>query len=344
MIVIKEKGTVLTFGEMLIRISLKSNGEWMQRSRFPFYIGGAELNVAAALALWGIPSKYITAVPDNFMAADLLCHLASKNIDVSAIHKCGKRLGLFYLSEGEDMKHDALIYDREGTAFAELRTGMIDWDKVFDGVRWFHFSAICPALSKHTSDVCEEALTIARSKGIAISIDLNYREKLWQYGVPPVQVMPRLVQYCDVVMGNIWAAEKMLGLTVNNDLKDGGSKADYLDAALFTSEKIAKAYPNCRVVANTFRFLDNNIIKYYTTLYTQGAFYSSTTYTSAGVLNKVGSGDCFMAGLIYGVCSNLNASNTLKFATTAAFAKLFTSGDATDMTAEQIIKIITHEN
>lgn len=329
---------------MLIRLSLNAGGQWVKEKNLPFFIGGAELNVATALALWGLQTRYVTAVPDNLMTTELLCYIARQGIDVSAVYKIGKRLGLFYLSEGEDMKHNALIYDREGSAFAELKPGIINWDKVFDSVRWFHFSAICPALSQQTAEVCEEALMAAKQKGITISIDLNYREKLWQYGKTPLQIMPGLVKYCDVVMGNIWAAEKMLGLKITDGFTGTEQKADYIAAALLMSKTISELYPNCKAIANTFRFGDKGAIEYYTTLYAGGTFYKSARYQCANVLNTVGSGDCFMAGLIYGACNNLNPDDTLNYATAAAFSKLFTPGDATDMTVEQIKRMINNEN
>jgi 2-dehydro-3-deoxygluconokinase len=175
-------GAVLTFGELLLRITPDADGDWLNENRLPFYIAGAELNVASALALWGIPVKYFTAVPDNGMSTQILTHLNKKNIDTTAVYHGGKRLGLFYLTKGSDMKNDALIYDRANSAFAELTPGIINWERVFEGVSWFHFSAICPAISKQTAELCEEALIAASKLNITISIDLNYRAKLWQYG------------------------------------------------------------------------------------------------------------------------------------------------------------------
>lgn len=343
MIQIPEKGAVLTFGEILLRLSLDSSGQWIKNGKLPFFIGGAELNVATALTLWGHPARYVTAVPDNRMTAELLCHVAGQGIDVSAVQKKGKRLGLFYLSEREDMKHDALVYDREGSAFAGLTPGMINWDEVLKDIRWFHFSAISPALTQQTADVCLEAVMAARQRGITISVDLNYRAKLWQYGKAPIEIMPGLVKYCDVVMGNIWAAEKMLGLGSDLDFTDQTQKPAYLEAALSMSVKMTGLYPNCKAVAHTFRFGHHDAIAYYAALYTSGKFYHSATYRSDQVLSTVGSGDCFMAGLIYGACSNDNAPDTLNYATAAAFSKLFVCSDATDLTADQIKNSIKYE-
>ena len=333
-------GSILSFGELLLRICPDANGEWLNDNLLPFYVGGAELNVATALALWNLPSKYFTALPDNGLSAQIKKFLQNKAIDCSSILNEGKRIGLYFLTKGQDLKHDALIYDRADSAFAGIKPGVIDWDKVLKGVSWFHFSAICPAISQNVADVCKEVLEAAEKKGITISVDLNYRSKLWQYGKLPLQVMPELVKYCDLVMGNIWAAEIMLGIPVIPNVHESGLKSIYLTEALKTSESIIEQYAKCKAVANTFRFDATDNIKYYTTLYADNQFYSSNEYETGSVTDKVGSGDCFMAGLIYGFYNNCEPSEILEFATAAAFEKLFIKGDATSQTVAEIKKAI----
>ncbi|RFZ94663.1 sugar kinase [Mucilaginibacter conchicola] len=337
-------GNVLTFGELLLRFCPDANGDWLGNNTMTFHVGGAELNVATALALWGIPVKYFTALPDNGLSDQLTNYLQKRNIDTSAIHKSEGRLGTFYLTKGKDMKHDAVIYDRAGSSFAKLKIGVINWDEVLQDVSWFHFSAICPALSQEAADLCEEALKAASARNIFISIDLNYRAKLWQYGKQPVEVMPQLAQYCDLVMGNIWAAEKLLGIPVLGDIHESGQKSIYLKEALRSSEDIIKAFPKCKVVANTFRFDEGNGINYYTAIYTDGGFHSSAEYHADQVTDKVGSGDCYMGGLIYGFYNELSPKETLDFATAAAFEKLFIEGDATQSTVDDILNAIRYED
>ncbi|MDF2432634.1 MAG: 2-dehydro-3-deoxygluconokinase [Mucilaginibacter sp.] len=330
------QGKILSFGELLLRFCPDADGEWINNNQLPFYIVGAELNVATALALWGLPSKYFTALPDNWLTEQITESLKGKGIDTSAIAYSGDRMGVFYLTRGKDVKHDALIYDRANSAFAGLKPGVIDWDRILDGVSWFHFTAICPAISQNVADVCKEALEAASKKNITISVDMNYRSKLWQYGKSPTEIMPELVKYCDLVMGNIWAAEMMLGVEVVPDIHESGLKSIYLKEALKTSQQIIEKYPKCKAVANTFRFDATNDIKYYTTLYNGSHFYNSNQYETAQVIDKVGSGDCFMAGLIYGFYNNLEPQETLEFATAAAFDKLFIKGDATTKTVAEI--------
>jgi 2-dehydro-3-deoxygluconokinase len=333
-------GTILSFGELLLRICPDADGAWLTDNQLPFYVGGAELNVATALALWGLPSKYFTALPDNGLSAQLVKSLQSKNIDTSAIHYDTGRIGLYFLTKGQDLKHDALIYDRANSAFAGLKPGVIDWDKILQGVSWFHFSAICPAINQNVADVCLEALEAASARDITISVDMNYRAKLWQYGKKPTEIMPALVKHCDLIMGNVWAAEIMLGIDVIPDIHESGQKSIYLKEALKTSETLMAQYPKCKAVANTFRFDASSGIKYYTTLYSDADFYHSAVYETTQITDKVGSGDCFMAGLIYGFYNNLPPQQTIDFATAAAFTKLSVMGDATSQTVAQIKKAI----
>lgn len=335
------KGTVLSFGELLLRISPDAGGRWLQENTLPFYVGGAELNVAAALALWNVPSKYFTALPDNGLTRQILDYLQQKDVDTSAVHYSGHRIGLYYLTQGKDLKHNALVYDRAYSSFSQLKPGEINWDTVFEGVTWFHFSAICPAINQRVADVCAEALEVASRKGITISVDLNYRAKLWQYGKEPHEIMPKLVSFCDMIMGNIWAAEKMLGIPVTNDAHMG-IKGACNEAAARTSEEIMQQYPKCKAVANTFRFDLAGGLNYHATLLAGKNHIVSADYSAGHIANRVGSGDCFMAGLIYGFYNQLPASDTLEFATAAAFEKLFVKSDATDKTVDDINNVIKH--
>jgi len=332
----KQHGKILSFGELLLRITPDAGGAWLSDNQLPVYVGGAELNVATALALWDLPSSYFTALPDNGLSAQIIKHLTDKKIDTSPVFYGDGRLGLYFLTSGQDLKHDALIYDRAGSAFANLKPGVIDWDKALQGVSWFHFSAICPAISQNVADVCLEVLQAASKKQITISLDLNYRSKLWKYGKNPVEVMPQLAKYCDLIMGNVWAAETMLGIPVEPNIHESGQKSIYLKEALNTSEHIMLQYPRCKAVANTFRFDASSEINYYTTLFTTGDFYSSQEYQSDKVVDKVGSGDCFMAGIIYGFYNQNSPAEILEFATAAAFAQLFIKSDATDKTVDDI--------
>ncbi len=333
----------MSFGELLLRICPDAGGGWLKENSLPFYVGGAEANVATALALWGIPSAYFSAVPDNLLARQLAGYLEEKGVDMSRVLYQGERLGLYFLPKGKDVKNAGVIYDRGHSSFSALKPGEIDWDAVLSDVGWLHFSAISPALNQPVAEVCGEMLrAAAEKKGITISVDLNYRPKLWQYGVAPTAVMPALVQYCDLVMGNLWAAEKMLGIPVDSSLTGTDRKEDYLEHARRSSEAILAAFPRVKQVAKTFRFdRGEGGIQYYTAFYGDGKLYASREYFSDKILDKVGSGDCFMAGLIRGLYTGQSVADTLEFATAAAFQKLFIPSDATDQRETDIQKFMT---
>lgn len=319
---------VFCFGELLFRISPAASDD-IAHNPMMLYVGGAEANVATALAGWHVPVKYCTALPDNFMSRHVLHYLEYKGIYTSSILFTGSRIGVYYLERGADLK-GKMVYDREGSSFSQLQRGMIDWDKVLQDVCWLHLTAISPALNQNVAEVCLEAVEAAAKKGITISMDLNYRSRLWAWGKEPIDIMPALVQHCNVVMGNIWAAHTMLGTAIDEHIHDNASREKYLAHAKKTSLEIMARFPNCKVVANTFRFDSRqDDVLYYTSLYTAGQQYNSQEFGCKGVIDRSGSGDCYMAGLIYGLYNHLPPQEVVDYATSAAFGKLQEQGDAT---------------
>jgi 2-dehydro-3-deoxygluconokinase len=329
---------VLCFGELLLRMSPRLNSEWINENNIATHIGGAELNVARALAKWHIPSKYITALPNHSLSKDLVLYLQEKSIDTSFINFSGSRVGIYFLPQGSDLKNAGVIYDRAYSSFSELKPGMIDWDKALSDVFWVHLSAISPALNQNVTAVCKELLNAASKKGITISLDLNYRSKLWNYGKKPDDVLPELAQYCDLIMGNIWAAEKLLGIPLKEKLVRGNNKKDFIEHSGYTSEAIIKEFPKVKNVANTFRFdKADGSINYYATLYTKKKLYASDDINAADIKDKIGSGDCFMAGLIYGFYNRIDPEKMLSFSTAAAVGKMYETNDATNQTVQHIL-------
>jgi 2-dehydro-3-deoxygluconokinase len=325
---------VCCFGELLLRLPPANGGEWLRHNQLPVFVGGAELNVATALATWQLPVKYCTALPDNIISKDIRDYLEQKHIDTSAVILSGERIGLYYLKEGADMKSQENVFDRKYSSFSTLGTGIVDWETIFLDVSWFHFSAIAPAVSASAAALCKEALEEAKKRGITISVDLNYRSLLWKYGKQPHEVMPELVQYCDLVMGNIWAANTLLGIPLNEELIAAKS---FTAHASYTASEIFSRFPQCQWMANTFRF-DGNAeeIRYFATLDSRTAQVVSPVFQTDSVVDKVGSGDCFMAGLIYGLISEHSPDEIISFAAAAAFAKLQEKGDATQNSVEKI--------
>jgi len=325
---------VLCFGELLLRMSPDTESDWMNHNHMPVYIGGAELNAATALARWEVPVSYFTSLPDNYLSRQILSDLKKKHIDTQPVFFHGERIGLYYLAQGLDLKNAGVIYDRAGSSFATLKRGMVNWQKVLHNISWLHLSAISPALNQDAADVCEEILEVAAAKNIFISLDLNFRSKLWKYGKQPIDIMPKLAQYCDLIMGNIWAAEDMLGIPVDKDMVR--VKDHFLRQAEKTSRAIVEQYPKCKHVANTFRFDEQGAISYYATYFKNNQLFVSKEHHTDHVVDKIGSGDCFMAGLIYGNYQRMLPQEIIDFAAAAAYRKLFIKGDATTSYVEEI--------
>ncbi|MEO7925067.1 MAG: sugar kinase [Chitinophagaceae bacterium] len=330
-------GAVFCFGELLLRLSPELNRQWINDTNIPVYVGGAELNVATALAKWTVPVKYCTALPDNYLSKEIIQDLDSKKIDTSSIHASGNRIGVYYLPQGADLKNAGVIYDRDYSSFAELKPGMINWDEALKNCSWFHFSAISPALNNNAAAVCQEALESASAKGLTISVDLNYRAKLWQYGKQPKEVMPELLSYCDVVMGNIWAAEQLLG--VSSSIKDSKEKTkkELAEAAGQSMKQLHLAYPKLTSMAYTFRLEQN----YFGILQHGPDMAVSGEFELQNIVDKVGSGDCFMAGLIYGLYNEHSPQDIIDFAAAAAVSKMQVKGDATNQHIGDIKKFLT---
>jgi 2-dehydro-3-deoxygluconokinase len=325
---------VLCFGELLLRLSPQLNGEWITQNNMPVFIGGAELNTAQALAKWNVPVSYFTALPHNYLSTEIISFIEKKNIETNKIQFTGNRIGTYYLPQGADLKNAGVIYDRANSSFWELKPGQINWDEILEDVSWFNFSAINPALNENVAAVCEEGAEAASKKGITVSIDLNYRSKLWQYGKQPHEVMRELVQYCDVIMGNLWAVESLLGMPSPLKESKGKTKEDLIEAAGKSMKQIYIAYPNVSSLAYTFRLEET----YFGVLQHGPSMVISKEYVLQNIIDKVGSGDCFMGGFIYGLYNQHSPQEIIDFAAAAAFNKLFIKGDATTASVEEIKK------
>jgi 2-dehydro-3-deoxygluconokinase len=334
---VKVMGKILCFGELLLRYSPAVQQNIFQEQAMPVFIGGAELNVAHALACWNMPVSYCTVMPQNFLSTSIVNYLQENGIDVSPIRFTTGRLGVYYLQQGADVKSSEIVFDRANSSFANIPPKTIQWHTVLAGVDWLHISAIAVALSASATAVCMEALAVAKELGIKISIDLNYRAALWQYGVQPLEVMTQILPYCHVVMGNIWSAEKLLHIPFAeaSDLFPANQNG-YIDAANISIQNMLLRYPNIQYIAYTFRFTEH----YFGVLYHQQKLYQSTTHYFENVVDKVGSGDCFMAGLLYGIQHKKSPQFTVEFATAAAVGKFQEKGDHTRQTVDSIKKSI----
>ena len=330
----KETASVFCWGELLLRLSPALGGEWIREANMPVYVGGAELNVAQALANWKVPVAYATAIPDHYLSKEIIQHIATKNVDTGSIVLKEGRIGTYYLPTGADLKNAAVIYDRADSSFARLKPGELDWKTMLQGKSWFHFSAISPALSTDAAAVCLEAVKVARQQGLTVSIDLNYRARLWQYGKKPMEVMPALLEYCDVVMGNAWAAESLLGIA--SPLADShGLSDEELEAAAYESmDAVQKSFPGVQSMAYTYRLEK----AYWAVIRKEKEQGRSRAFAMGDAMDRVGSGDCFMGGLIYGLINRHAANDIINFAAAAAVGKLYEKGDATQQTVEDVLR------
>ncbi|HEU4859464.1 MAG TPA: sugar kinase [Chitinophagaceae bacterium] len=326
------EGAVFCFGELMLRLSPELGGKWIHDQTITTHIGGAELNVATALANWKVPVKYCTALPDNYLSKEICEELGRKSIDTSSIHFSGNRIGVYYLPKGAELKSAGVIYDRAYSSFGELKVGMINWNDLLKDSSWFHFSAITPALNENIAEVCSEALEVASAKKMTISVDLNFRAKLWKYGKQPADIMPGLVKYCNVIMGNLWAVESLLGIGSSIKESEGKSKEELVEAAGKSMLQLHRQYPKAEAFAYTFR-LDK---EYFGVLQHGPEMAVSKTLEIKNVVDKAGSGDCFMGGLIYGLTNNHKADDIINFAASAAVGKLGEEGDSTKQTIEQV--------
>ncbi|PRY13870.1 2-dehydro-3-deoxygluconokinase [Pontibacter ummariensis] len=337
-----KEGKILAFGELLWRLASADNSLQFADNTLQMYPGGAEANVAASLGQWQLPCAYLTSAPENELATKALQTLQACGIDTGPVLKQGDRMGLYFLLSANGLSTGQVVYDRKYSSFSQLTPNTIDWEALLQHYSWFHWSAISPALNENVAAVCQEALVAASKLGLTISVDLNYRNKLWNYGKTPLEVMPELVQYCDVVMGNIWAANTMLGTSLATGLNRETSQEEYLTQAEQTAKEIQATYPQCKHIAFTFRFMDSpkhNLL--YGTYHQGDKHYTSAMYETFELVDRIGSGDAFMAGLIYSLYQQLDGQAIVDFATAAAFQKLFVSGDFGKNTIQQIQENIT---
>ena len=322
------KHRILSFGELMLRLSSTGASFLEKDSPVAVFPAGSEANVVASLAQWNVPCSYLSRMPDNELAAQALGVLTALGVDVSPTLLEGDRLGLYFLLSANGLTKGEVVYDRKYSAFSQLQPSTVDWDRALDGYTWFHWSALTPALNDSLAAVCQEALEAARRKGMVISVDLNYRNKLWNYGKQPIEVMPELLRYCDVVMGNIWAANKMLGTPVSETLDRDTPPDTYFEHAKESAREVFERLPQCKHLAYTFRFMDSpthNLL--YGTYHTRSGDFMSAIQETNKVVDRIGSGDAFMAGLIYALVSEKDGQGVVDTATAAGFRKLFVKGD-----------------
>lgn len=323
---------VVTFGEILLRLSTAEHLRFSQANSFKANYGGGEFNVAVSLSNYGIPTEFVTRLPDNDIGRSALMEIRKQNVSSENIVYGGDRLGIYFLETGAGVRGSKVVYDREHSAISEIELGMIDWEKVFQNASVFHWSGVTAAISQNAADVCLEAVKVAKKMGILITSDLNYRSKLWQYGKEPKDIMPELLKYSNVILGDLDTAFMMLGKArVNPDYKNTDSLAPYYDL-------LFEQCPDLKYMATTLRYsVSASHQQIGGVFYDKEKFYASVVREVTPVVDRVGSGDAFMAGIIYGLLNhNYGHQQTIDFAMAACCLKHTISGDFNLATLEEV--------
>lgn len=332
---------VVTFGEVMLRLATPGYKRFTQSSQLEATFGGGEANVAVSLANYGLPVDFITRLPENDIANWCLSELRKNNVNTSHSIRGGDRVGIYFLETGAVARPSKVVYDRSNSAIAEITPGMINWYEIFKDAQWFHWTGITPAISQGAADACLEAIQIANELGITVSTDLNYRKNLWNYGKTAQEVMPQLVAGCDIILGNEEDAEKVFGIKPKDF--DVAATEGYVDSSKFkfVCKELQKQFPRAKKVIITLRgSINANHNTWGGCLYSDN-FYESKRYDITHIVDRVGGGDSFMGGLIYGLITHPNNDQyALDFAIAASCLKHTIFGDFNLVTVSEVEKLM----
>ncbi len=337
------KKSVVTFGEIMLRLATPGYERFNQATAFEASYGGGEANVAVSLANYGKEVKYITRLPDSDLGHSALMSLRKLGVNTSEIIFGGERLGIYFLETGAVSRGSKVIYDRARSAISEIKTGDIDWDRIFSDASWFHWTGITPAISESAAAVCLEAVNAANRKGITVSVDLNYRNKLWKWGETAGDVMPELVSGCDIILGNEEDAEKVFGIHPEGiDVKSG--KIDGMEYESVGRQLMAK-FPKAQKVIITLRGSVNaNHNTWSGVLWDGNRLFQAPEYNITHIVDRVGGGDSFMGGLIYGLDTYKEDQKALDFAVAASCLKHTIKGDFNMVTVGEVEKLMAGDS
>lgn len=331
-------GKIVTFGEIMLRLATPGYLRFSQTNELTATFGGGEANVAVSLANYGLEAEFVTRLPENDIAAACVKDLHKHGVKTDHIVYGGDRLGIYFLEIGAVARASKVIYDRAHSAISEIKPGMIDWEQVLTGADWFHWTGITPAISQGAADVCLEAIQTANRLGIPVSCDLNYRKNLWKYGKKASEVMPDLVAGCDIILGNEEDAEKVFGIKPEGF--DVTATAGEVNAAEFESvcTQLMQRFPRARKVIITLRgSINANHNTWGGVLYDGKQLFQSPRYDITHIVDRVGGGDSFMGGLIYGLLTYpQDDQQALNFAVAASCLKHTIYGDYNEVTVKEV--------
>ncbi len=326
---------VVTFGEIMLRLAPEGYYRFVQAESYGATFGGGEANVAVSLANYGMDAKFVTKLPSHEIGQAAVNSLRKFGVDTSMITRGGERVGIYYLEKGASQRPSKVIYDRAGSSIATAKKEDFDWDAIFDGVEWFHFTGITPALNDEVAEICMEACKKAKEKNITISCDLNYRNKLWSKAKAG-EVMDKLCQYVDVCIANEEDAGDVFGIfATNTDLTAGKVNHDgYKEVA----KKLADRFHFSKVAITLRGSISANDNNWAAMLYDGNDYFFSKSYLMH-IVDRVGGGDSFGGGLIYACLNDYDPQATIEFAVAASCLKHSTEGDFNHATVSEVQKL-----
>lgn len=329
---------IVTFGEIMLRLATPGYQRFSQSQSLISTFGGGEANVAVSLANYGMNADFVTRLPKNDIADWCVSELRKYNVGTQNIIKGGDRVGIYFLETGAVARASKVVYDRANSSIADIQPGMINWREVLKGADWFHWTGITPALSQGAADACLEAIKVANEMGVTVSTDLNYRKNLWKYGKKASEIMPALVEGCDVILGNEEDAEMVFGIKPEGfDVSHTGGE---VNATEFESvcTQLMKKFPRAKKVIITLRgSINANHNTWGGVLYADGKLYQSKRYDITHIVDRVGGGDSFMGGLIYGLLTyTSDDQKALEFAVAASCLKHTIYGDFNLVTVSEV--------
>lgn len=326
---------VITFGEIMLRLAPEGYYRFVQAERYGATYGGGEANVAVSLANFGLEAGFVTKLPKHEIGQAGVNSLRRFGVDTSCIVRGGDRVGIYYLEKGASQRPSKVIYDRAGSSIATAAQEDFDWEKIFDGVEWFHFTGITPALGDNVAEICKEACKVAKNKGITISCDLNYRNKLWSKQKAG-EVMSELCRYVDVCIANEEDASDVFGIkAADTDVTTGKVNHEgYKDVA----KQLAERFGFSKVAITLRGSISANDNHWAAMLYDGKEFSFSKNYL-IHIVDRVGGGDSFGAGLIYACMNEFGSQQTIEFAVAASCLKHTIEGDFNMVSVDEVMKL-----
>ncbi len=331
---------IITFGEIMLRLSPPASLRFGQTRSFEAIYGGGESNVAVSLANYGLDTEYVTRLPAHEIGEACLQFLRQHNVGTRFILRGGERLGIYFLENGAAMRASQVIYDRANSSFATIQPGMLDWKEVFKKGGWFHWTGITPAISESAAAVCLEAVQTAHAMGLTVSCDMNYRAKLWQWGKPAGEVMTRMVDLCDVLIGNEEDAEKVFGVkAAGADITAGKVLGEQY---VRVCQELHKKFPALKSIAITLRgSLSANHNTWSGLIWQADKIFQAPVYDIAPIVDRVGGGDSFAGGLIYGLLTFPGEpQKVVNFAVAASALKHTIFGDFNLVSVSEVEKLM----